>query len=389
MADSILRIIFNLLKQGSGDTEAVRGLQGVVGMYTELNSALSLGRQALAGVQQAFDATVGATIRYGVQVEDLSRLIGATPEDASKLIQAADDMRVSYEGLTRSLQFAMRQGIDPTIEGVGRLADQYVAIQDPIARSRFLLETFGRTGTEMGLLMEQGSAGIRAMGDEAERFGLVLSQQTLADIEATRVALDGLNDAWAGLKIVLTTEVLPLVTPLLTFFKNLILTIRDSSQESTHWAQLLAGPVGYAIGMVARAIGLTTAETEASTGALDAHTNALNRASTAYGTLRQRASGSYGMIVAGQHIPFVAPGGQAGGRFSVPTGYSGDRYPVLVSSGETLDVTPAGHTPPGGALTVVVQYMPALSLASRREAEEVISPFVAGAVRRELERRAA
>jgi antitoxin component HigA of HigAB toxin-antitoxin module len=84
----------------------------------------------------------------------LGRTIGATPEEASKLIQAADDVQISYETLTTALEAAIRKGVEPTIEGLGGLADQYNAIQDPIERTKFLMDNFGRSGADLAPLME-------------------------------------------------------------------------------------------------------------------------------------------------------------------------------------------------------------------------------------------
>ena len=190
-------------KQGLGDvTKGV--MSSVLGFATFSGAVLAAGK--------ALKDTINDTVAYAEQVRQLSRTIGSTPEEASKLIQAADDVKVSFETMQTAMNIAIKKGLDPTIDGMGALADEYVAIQDPIDRSRFLLENFGRSGGEMAALMEIGADGIRELGDAAESTGLVLSQ---VDLDATRTyekALDELSDTFEGMKIEVGLEIIPIVT---------------------------------------------------------------------------------------------------------------------------------------------------------------------------------
>lgn len=179
---------------------------------TELSSGIGLAKQSFGVLKGVFGATAGATVDYAKQVRDLGRTIGATAEESSKLIQAADDVKVSYEALSTGLETAVRKGFDPSIAGLGRLADQYNAIQDPIARAKFAMDTFGRAGADLAPLLEKGSAGIRALGEEAEALGLVMSGEGVQSALEYEQAVDELTDAWTGFKITLGTEVLPAVT---------------------------------------------------------------------------------------------------------------------------------------------------------------------------------
>lgn len=180
--------------------------------FTELNSAIQIGKQAFAVLQSAINETVGVTVDYAKQVRDLSRTIGASAEESSKLIQAADDVQVSYQSLTVALQAAIRKGVEPTIEGIGKLADQYNAIQDPIARTKFLMDNFGRSGADLAPLMERGAAGIRELGDAAGAAGLVMSQEGVQAARDYEIALDNLEDQVLGMKVAIGQELIPPLT---------------------------------------------------------------------------------------------------------------------------------------------------------------------------------
>src|SRR3990167_5611056 len=179
---------------------------------TDLKSGVDLATEAFRAVKGAAESVINPTVALAKQVRDLARDIGATPEEASRLIQAADDMNVSVGTLEAGLRAAIRKGIEPTIEGMGELSDQYLSIQDPIERTKFLMDTFGRSGAELGPLMEKGSAGIKLLGDNAEAAGLVMDQEAVTAARNYEIAVDNLDDAVLGLKISLAEVAVPAVT---------------------------------------------------------------------------------------------------------------------------------------------------------------------------------
>ncbi|MEP7357861.1 MAG: hypothetical protein ABI847_11510, partial [Anaerolineales bacterium] len=228
MADSKLRIVIDAIADGArqelgaiardlkatgaATTDLAANQKKAAFSFTELNSAISIGRQALGLMQQAYTAVIDPTIKYADEVRSLSREIGASAEETSKLIQAADDVFISTETLTAGLQAAIRKGYQPTIAGLGQMSDKYLSIQDPIERTKFLMDTFGRSGAALGPLMEKGAAGIDKMGDAAERAGQVLSGDDLKATLAYKEAVDALQDSWQGLTIALSRDAIPALT---------------------------------------------------------------------------------------------------------------------------------------------------------------------------------
>jgi hypothetical protein len=68
-----------------------------------------------------------------------------------------------------------------------------------------------------------------------------------------------------------------------------------------------------------------------------------------------------------------------GGSFTVPPGFPNDSFPMRVSSGERVSVTPAGQS--AGGMNVTLVYSPAVSLGSQEEAENILMPFVERGIR--------
>jgi len=197
--------------------EASKVLKGVKGESLGLKDATKLLGGAFAATA-AVGAVLAKTLKDGEQLilkqakgqRDLARTIGSTVEQAGMLIEAADDMMVSQETLTGAMETAIRKGYSPTISGLGTIADKYNAIQDPIAKAKFLMDSFGRSGADMAPLMQVGSAGLEQMGKSALLNGQVISESQARMARASEMASDALGDSWDTLRKRMATPFLPI-----------------------------------------------------------------------------------------------------------------------------------------------------------------------------------
>lgn len=165
--------------------------------------------QVMAYVQQAFDATTGETLKYAEAVREVSRVSGASAEESSKIIQVADDVKISTQTAETALRQMSKRGIAPTIDNLAQLSDEYRAIQDPTERSRLLMEKFGRSGFEMAKMLELGSDAIRANAKEAEALGLVLTEKDVKAARALEIATDNLEDRQKALSYTVGRRLIP------------------------------------------------------------------------------------------------------------------------------------------------------------------------------------
>jgi hypothetical protein len=168
--------------------------------------------QAIKAASDYLQSAVNDTVAYAEQVREMSRIIGASATETSTLIQVADDVKISYETLSGAMKIAIRNGVEPSIQGMADLADEYLSIQNPIERSRFLMENFGRAGADLGPLMELGSEGIRELGAAAQDTGLILDEEAIAATREYEIALDNLTDSADGLKTKIGLELVPALT---------------------------------------------------------------------------------------------------------------------------------------------------------------------------------
>ncbi len=211
MARSVLDIVIRTLKQGGADKEVIAGLAGVKNVLGQAGMVAGAFVAAYYAVDKVLKATVGTFVDYAAQVRETSRLTGSSAEDSSRLIQMADDLTISYESLQKALWAASKNGINVSIESLAALADQYVAIQSPSERAEFLAKSFGKSGMEMGKMLEQGASGVRKASDAIEG-NLVLTQAAIDRAREYEIATDALNDAWTSYKVGIGQDVIPALT---------------------------------------------------------------------------------------------------------------------------------------------------------------------------------
>ena len=229
------------LKQGL--SQAKTGMQGVGKSADNLKQsfqktaaiAATVGA-ALVAIGQAYKATVGEAEAYAYQVRELSRLSGAGADQSSRLIQMADDLTISYESLSTGLKIASRSGIEPTVDSLASMSDEFLKLAPGAERNAFLLKNFGRSGLEMGKLLEVGSTGLKKMSSEMSG-GLILTEASITKMRQYEIAMDDFGDAIQGLKV---KAGLKMANPVTAFIK----TITDTKTPEKSWFQKILPVAG-------------------------------------------------------------------------------------------------------------------------------------------------
>lgn len=171
------------------------------GGMTDLLSALTLAQKAFSLVSDVIVGTINDFVEYSNSVQDTAMMLGITNEEASTLIQVADDARISVGELTTAFRFAARDGITPNIDTLIQLGAQYKAIEDPAERLAFVMDTFGARGAAMARILSLSGEEIASMAAEAEAAGLVMDDAMVGSAEDARMAMDTMKDSVDGLKL--------------------------------------------------------------------------------------------------------------------------------------------------------------------------------------------
>lgn len=127
--------------------------------------------------------------RSGIGVEELT---AGLREFTKQLDEAGAGTSPFEQGLKR-IGLEADQLVGSTEDKLGLIADSLANVSSASERTAIAMQILGpEAGPKMASLLAAGSEGIRAMGDEAERLGLVLDDVTLAAAEAFQ---DQLGDA--------------------------------------------------------------------------------------------------------------------------------------------------------------------------------------------------
>ena len=278
MPQSILDIILRTKKEGTGISQANKelgelknGLTGAIENMTGLSIG-SLGTAAvIAGLGAAARECVVDFTNYADEVRNVEMASGLGAGESSRLLQVMDDLKVDAGDLQTVMKFMAKQGIDPSIDSLARLSDQYLTLAPGQERENFLLKEFGKNGVVMAEAMGMGSAKLKEMA-AAQSGNLILTQEQVDAARKFQQTQDDLNDTWEGLKVTLGSKLMPVADTFLTFLNN-ALTAGDRLNQS-----LLEGSTSYEdyIEKVKAGAVATGNMTQAQAGALAA-TQALSR----------------------------------------------------------------------------------------------------------------
>lgn len=249
---------------------------------TDLRSAYMIAADAARIAGQVWQATGQEFVNYAEQVKNMSRALGESAEETSRIIQVADDVRISYDSLKVAMKEAQKDGVQPNIEGLAKLADQYKAIQSPTERTKFLLDKFGKSGLEMGKLMEKGGDGIRKMSDSISD-NLIMTDKGIKASDEYQKSLDELKDTAYGVQVEIGSK----LTPVMNAFMKVVLsdiqavgTFRDvlSGDKSLSEAAKEVADIinNNGFDLFGLQIGNVTEETENLTPALEDNAGALD-----------------------------------------------------------------------------------------------------------------
>lgn len=208
------------------DSRLVKGLKAASKRLKAWGqSVMAAGKQMLASGVAAVGGLLGSTkafARMGDTLQKMSLRTGLSAESLSELGFAAEQSGIDLTMLEAGLRKMQRSiadaasgsqaaqdalaalglsvknltGLSPE-EQFKLIADRIARIPDATMRAAAAMELFGRSGTMLLPLMNQGAAGIEALQRQARELGLTISTE---DANAAAALTDTLNILWRVLK---------------------------------------------------------------------------------------------------------------------------------------------------------------------------------------------
>jgi hypothetical protein len=201
-------------KSGAGMGSSMTGHMGGVGTAA-LGMGAAVGAAAIAGGAALIGITMSAA-NFAREIGLASQTTGLSVTEIERMKFAADKSGISLEQfekgtvkLAKSME-AAKNGTGPaakefadlgiqvtntdgslkgTNEVLLQVADKMQACQNPTERMVMATTLFGKAGADMIPMLAKGSEGISALGDEADKFGLVLDAQGIQKLRDFKMSL--------------------------------------------------------------------------------------------------------------------------------------------------------------------------------------------------------
>lgn len=222
--------------------------QGLTGIFAAFGATLSVGAFAswVKGAIDAADEMGKMAQKVGVTVESLSALTYAgsladvsTEQLSVGLKQLSKNMLAAAEGSKAQVAAFKALGVETrntdgtlrsTDDVFSDIADRFSELDDGALKTAISMKIFGKSGGELIPLLNEGKEGLQEMKDEAERLGLVMSEDTAKAAENFNDNLTRLKASSQGLALSLAEGLLPALN---TFTDQL-----NKSAQTKGWRSL-------------------------------------------------------------------------------------------------------------------------------------------------------
>lgn len=205
---------------------------------------------AVRGQLDAADEMGKAAQKFGVPIEQLSTLkyaadlSGVSLDQLGTALGALSKNMVKSEARFTSLGVSVRDAngeMRPTADVLAEVADVFKGLPDGAEKSALAMELMGKSGRDMIPLLNQGSAAIRSMQDEARAMGLEISQETASAAETFNDNLSRLGATVSGFVAIITANLAPAIARASDVAVQLAAAFQNLSPETQRFLSVLAG----------------------------------------------------------------------------------------------------------------------------------------------------
>lgn len=181
--------------------DAVKGSAEEIDKLGKAAQSVGIPIEELSKLKYAADLSgtslEGLSVAVGKLSKNMSEFAGGN-EDAGKAFRA---LGISVTDTSGNLRSSSEVMID--------VAGKFAAMEDGAGKTALAMALFGKSGKDLIPLLNSGAAGLREMYQEAEKFGLVISEKTFKAAEAFNDNLTRLGKIKDGLVIGITAQLLP------------------------------------------------------------------------------------------------------------------------------------------------------------------------------------
>jgi hypothetical protein len=238
------------MKKLAGEAEKNLGKAGNdVGKFSATATKVGAGMVAVGtGLLATAISAASTTTDLGREVSKLQRYTGLNAESASKLAYASkmsgvavEDLAVGIGKLSKTMANSpdklTKFGVEAkTADGklrsmtdvLGEVSDKFKKMGPGTESTAAALDLFGKSGANLLPFLLKGKDGIQELSDEADKMGLVLSQDNVDAVKKNIVAQRELSAAVQGAKVQIGNEMLPILTKFTELMTGLPGPVKDA-----------------------------------------------------------------------------------------------------------------------------------------------------------------
>ncbi|MCK9569852.1 phage tail tape measure protein [Candidatus Pacearchaeota archaeon] len=196
--------LFGATNTGADVTDKMNSLQKELQEIekSEVDDKITEVRRKMMQVDPAAKNAAQRIADYNAQIEKIkkdsqtSTKIKAIKEQMSALQDASEDIPTAFEKLNIKIEDLKNLSPD---EQFLKVAQAVASIKDPSERAALAVAVFGKTGTELLPMLENGAAGLAKYRKEANDLGAVMSDTAINKGAALKDSMDKLDVSFKGL----------------------------------------------------------------------------------------------------------------------------------------------------------------------------------------------
>ena len=248
------------------DDKAIKNAeQGVANLKSAVKTLAVVGAAAAGtvfalakSVADAGDFAAKSAKQIGVNAESLqefayaAQIGGATTKDVvtgfrllARVVNESRGGMQSYTDALVAMGLTQEEINDTSLTSddlLLKIADSFQKMKDPIQKTALAAEVFGRAGTKLIPMLNEGSAGISLLREEAKKLGIVLDANTLLASEEFQDSLLRAKSAVMGIRNIVGAQLIPILTKLFDRFKEWVLINRPLVSKNIK--EFISGLIG-------------------------------------------------------------------------------------------------------------------------------------------------
>lgn len=210
---------FQRAKQVVGAYLGFRAVKSITMDYANAADAVAKFSSGLGISAQKYQRVAYAAELNGISIEELNMALPKLAKSAGDAADGSKSMAIAFRRAGVDLKNAEGNIKDP-IQLLTEMADGMKGVEDKGRRTQILMNIFGRAGKKMGVLLDQGSDGIKRMMAEADKLGIVMSTRQLKAAERFKDEMLRLKSVFIGVRNIIASRILPTLSNAIEKFRK-------------------------------------------------------------------------------------------------------------------------------------------------------------------------